>query len=219
MALAAFGVQRSEWLEADGKLLRATVKRLLPCITKKGTPIPEDMIKAAVRRASMPQTMSEFVWYNDVLCVVCAMIRYKYEQRGKAMENFLNDNENDRSVLFGRLLAVYDFMEQQAMFEYDENGKVKEQRTTNAKRYWNAYSSRPARTLKAIRQNLVPYEKKLKDYNRKRFEDWAGGIMMRMDRNIYDNTPLSELYLPAYYQQMEWMKNEYWKKGEQESAD
>ena len=167
----------------------------------------------------MPQTMSEFVWYNDVLCVVCAMIRYKYEQRGKAMENFLNDNENDRSVLFGRLLAVYDFMEQQAMFEYDENGKVKEQRTTNAKRYWNAYSSRPARTLKAIRQNLVPYEKKLKDYNRKRFEDWAGGIMMRMDRNIYDNTPLSELYLHAYYQQMEWMKNEYWKKGEQESAD
>ena len=35
MALAAFGIQKSEWLDADSKLLRATVKRLLPCITKK----------------------------------------------------------------------------------------------------------------------------------------------------------------------------------------
>lgn len=37
MALAAFGVQRSEWLDADSKLIRATVKRLLPCITRKGS--------------------------------------------------------------------------------------------------------------------------------------------------------------------------------------
>ncbi len=75
MALAAFGVQRSEWLEAEPKLIRATIKRILPCITQGGVLIPQDIITAAVRRASMPQTMSEFVWYNEVLCVACAMIQ------------------------------------------------------------------------------------------------------------------------------------------------
>ena len=112
MALAAFGIQKSEWLDADSKLLRATVKRLLPCITKKGSKIPRDIIKAAARRASMPETMSDFVWRNDVLSVVCAMIRYAYEVTGgKTMNNFLEDNKDDRSVLFGRLLAVCDYME------------------------------------------------------------------------------------------------------------
>ena len=103
----------------------------------------------------MPQTMSDFIWYNDVLCVTCAMIRFNYERGNMTMDNFLQDNGKDRNVLFGRLLAVYDYMEQRAMYERDENGKVKEGRTTNAKRYWNAYSSRPARTSKTIRENLI----------------------------------------------------------------
>ncbi len=214
MALAAFGVQRSEWLEADskdGKLIRNTIKRLLPCITRKAK-IPPDLIRRAAQRASMPQTMSEFVWYNDVLCVACAMIRFDYEEGGRTMEHFLEDNINDRNVLFGRLLAVYDYMEQRAMFERDENGKVKEQRSTNAKRYWNAYSSRPARTAKTIQENLVPYEKKLSDFERMKFEDWTGEIMSRFDKKSFDNTALSEWYLPGYYQQMEYMKKAFQKK-------
>lgn len=214
MALAAFGVQRSEWLEADSKQIRDTIKRLLPCITQKGIKIPNDIVRSAVRRASMPQTMSEFVWYNEVLCVVCAMIRFNYEEGGIMMDNFLEDNLNDRNVLFGRLLAVYDYMEQRAMFEYDENGKVKERRTTNAKRYWNAYSSRPAKTSKTIKQNLIAYEKKLKDFELIKFEDWTGEIMTHLSENGFNNTALSEMYLPGYYQQMDYMKKAFQKKGQ-----
>ena len=212
MALAAYGIQRSEWLEADSKLMRATVKRLLPCITQKEIRIPPDIIRAAAQRASMPQTMSEFVWYNDVLCVVCAMIRFNYEKGDTIMDNFLCDNINDRNVLFGRLLAIYDYMEQRALFERDEEGKVKERRTTNAKRYWNAYSSRPAKTAKTIRQNLIAYEKKLTDFELKKFEDWTGEIMTHLAENGFDNAALSEMYLPGYYQQMEYMKNTFQKK-------
>lgn len=219
MALAAFGVQRSEWLEADAGLLRATVKRLLPCITQKCAKIPADMIRAAAGRVSMPQTMSEFVWYNDVLCVTCAMIRFNYEKENREMDNFLKENGSDRNVLFGRLLAVFDFMEQQAMYEKDENGKRKEQRTTNAKRYWNAYSSRPAKTAKTIKQNLISYEKKLNDYERMKFEEWTGEIMVPLAENGFDNAALSELYIPAYYQQMEYMKNELWKKNSKGEID
>lgn len=216
MALAAFGTQRSERLEADGKLIRETVKRLLPCITRQGVRIPPDMIRAAAQRASMPQTMSDYIWYNDVLCVVCAMIRFNYERGNMTMEHFLDDNSKDRSVLFGRLLAVYDYMEQRALFERDENGKVKEMRTTNAKRYWNAYSSRPAKTSRTIRQNLIAYEKKLSDFELARFEEWTGEIMTRFAENEYDNTALSEMYLPGYYQQMEYMKKAFQKKNSKE---
>ena len=128
------------------------------------------------------------------------------------MDNFLNDNINDRNVLFGRLLAVYDYMEQRAMFEYDENGKVKERRTTNAKRYWNAYSSRPAKTFKTIRQNLIAYEKRLNDFELSKFEEWTGEIMACLSEKGFDNTALSEMYLPGYYQQMEYMKKAFQKK-------
>lgn len=132
------------------------------------------------------------------------------------MEHFLDDNSKDRSVLFGRLLAVYDYMEQRALFERDENGKVKEMRTTNAKRYWNAYSSRPAKTSRTIRQNLIAYEKKLSDFELARFEEWTGEIMTRFAENEYDNTALSEMYLPGYYQQMEYMKKAFQKKNSKE---
>lgn len=212
MALAAFGIQKSKWLEADSKLLRATIKRLLPCITKKETQIPLDIIRSAAQRASMPQTMNDFVWYNDVLCVVCAMIRYNYEKGDRKMNSFLNDNIHERNVLFGRLLAVCDYMEQRAMFEYDENGKVKEMRATNAKRYWNAYSNRPAKTYKTIKQNLIVYERKLNDFERKKFEDWTSEIMTYLAGNGFDNRALSELYLPGYYQQLEYMKKAFQKK-------
>lgn len=215
MVLAAFGTQRAKWLEADNsQLIRGTIKRLLPCITRQGIGIPPDIIRAAARRASMPQTMSDFVWYNDVLCVVCAMIRFEYEKGDMTMDNFLNDNIDNRNVLFGRLLAVYDYMEQRALFERDEEGKIKEQRTTNAKRYWNAYSSRPAKTFKTIKQNLVAYEKRLSDFELKKFEDWTGEIMAHFPANGFDNTALSEMYLPGYYQQMEYMKKEFQKKAQ-----
>lgn len=212
MALAAFGTQKKNWLDADAKLLRNVTNRLLPCITGKRTKIPQDLIRAAARRASMPQTMDDFVWYNDVLCVVCAMIRYNYEKGGGIMDDFLKDNVNDRSVLFGRLLAVYDYMEQRAMFGFDEDGNKKERRATNAKRYWNAYSSRPAKTCKTIKQNLISYEKKLSDFELKKFEEWTQEIMTNLARNGFDNKPLSEMYLPAYYMQMEYMKQAFHKK-------
>lgn len=128
------------------------------------------------------------------------------------MEKFLMDNLNDRNVLFGRLLAVYDYMEQRAMFEYDDNGKVKERRSTNAKRYWNAYSSRPAKTYKTIKQNLIPYEKKLNDYELSKFEEWTGEIIVHLADNGFDNKALSELYLPGYYLQIEYMKQTFQKK-------
>lgn len=215
MALAAFGTQRSEWLDADSKLIKATIKRLLPCITNENMKIPSDIIKAAARRASMPEAMSDFVWRNDVLSVVCAMIRLNYERKeenersGKTMNTFLEDNKNDRNVLWGRLLAICDYMEMRALYERDENGKLVEIRTTNAKRYWNAFSSRPFKTYKTISENLRSYERKLNGIENKLFADWTSELMEYLAQiNGFDSNALSEMYLPGYYLQMSFMKSE-----------
>ena len=105
------------------------------------------------------------------------------------------------------------------MFERDENGKVVESRTTNAKRYWNAYSSRPATTAKTIQQNLIAYEKKLNGFQQKKFEEWISEIMAHFTVENFNNMPLSEFYLPGYYQQMEYMKKELWNKGTAENEE
>ena len=49
-----------------------------------------------------------------------------------------------------------------------------------------------------------------------RFEEWTGEIMTRFAENEYDNTALSEMYLPGYYQQMEYMKKAFQKKNSKE---
>ena len=208
IALAAYGVQRGGkgYLETDSKLINSTVKRLLPCITHIGIKIPEDIIRAAVRRASRPEAMSDKVWENQVLRITCAMIRYNYEKGEDKMGTFLENNKGDRSVLFGRLLAICDYMEQRAQFEKDENGKIKEQRTTNAKRYWNAFSSRPAKTYKTIRENLIVYEKKLSYFEKQYFENCRNEIETLLATSGYDSRPLTEMYLPGYSLQMEQMR-------------
>ncbi len=223
MALAAYGVLRSSgMLEADSKLLRNTVQRLLPCITKN-IDIPKDLVRAAVIRTSQPLAYYNkgfFVWENNLLRVTCAMIRYQYEKKkgdGK-MGTFLEDNVDNRSVLFGRLLAVCDYMEQRAMFERDEKGKIKEQRQTNAKRYWNAYSMRPAATLKTLRENLVPYMKKLTGYEIRYFENCMEELMVMLADNGYDNRALSELYLPGYYLEKKQMED-YFKNNKKEKGE
>lgn len=212
MVLAAYGIQKDKekpWLVADARLLRMETRRLLMCVTNKNMRIPAELIKSAARRASYPEAMDDFVWKNNVLSVVCAMIRYNYEKGEKRMSSFLEDNITDRNILFGRLLAICDYMEKKAMFERDENGKVVEGRMTTAKRYWNMYSRRPAKTYKTIRENLVAYEKKLHFMELKIMEEWTGQIMEQLAKcDGFDDRPLREGYLPAYYLQMEQMKEE-----------
>lgn len=214
MALAAFGVQRigndkKGHLDANKKLIKNTKERILPCITKIGVKIPKDIIKAAVNRASQPQTMDDFIWENQVLSVACAMIRYNYEEGEERMSTFLEDNRSNRNVLFGRLLAICDYMESRAMFERGEDGKPKEQRMTNAKRYWNAFSRRPAKTYKIIRENLNAYEKKLSSYEQKYFHDCLDEITDLLADSGFDNVALTELYLPGYSKQMKLMKEHF----------
>ena len=209
IALAAFGTERSKgYLQADEKLLRSTVERLLPCITN-GAKIPRDIIRAAVRQASRPESMSEFVWENQVLAIACALIKYDtYKGEVEHMKLTDPENVNNRDFQFGRLLAVLDRVERAALMEKDENGKWKDIRTTNAKRYWNTYSRRPAKTYKIIMENLRPYFRKLKPSSEEWYQTQIDDIIAQIEPEDFNNMPLGEKYLVGYSLQRNEMKKE-----------
>ena len=63
----------------------------------------------------------------------------------------LDENERDRSYLYGRLLAVADMIEQAAQ----KQGEIS--RTTNAMRYMQRFQQRPANAWVTLRLKLEPY--------------------------------------------------------------
>lgn len=205
MALTAFGVERNKnsYLDADKKLIRSTVERILPCIVNKDRKIPLDIVRAAVNRTSRPEAYSPFLWENNVLRVTCAMIQYNWMIQneysgGRKMK--LDDEKmlHNRDFLFGRLLAVLDETEARAMYK-----EADKERLTNAKRYWNAYSRRPATTYATIKRQVMPYLKKLSNAQIAYFESITQEIICLMGTDDFNDTALHEFYLPGYYCQRE----------------
>src|SRR5690606_26544364 len=117
---------------ADDKVIKGVMERMLPCIID-GRDIPHDIVASAIRRASSPEAMERWEW-EKTLSIACALLN-KREGRRVALDMECMD----RDYLFGRLLAVADVLERRALGS-------DEKRATNAIRYMNAFSMRPART-------------------------------------------------------------------------
>lgn len=110
-----------------------------------------------------------------------------------AME--LDRNCDDRSYLFGRLLAVADKLERDT---YDKGAE----RETNAMRFWNAFSVRPYRTWKTLRERLIPYFNKLGGKG-VRYQKEIQEICGKMTPEVFSSgAPLEPLYLLGYDHQM-----------------
>lgn len=108
-------------------------------------------------------------------------------------------NNEDRSYLYGRLLAVADKAESDT-YENEEKGK----RVTNARRYWSVFASQPYRTWKVIEEKLNPYLNKPKFYAlRIKYEKIIQEILDKMDFETYTNPKaLEPVYLLGYHHQM-----------------
>jgi len=201
IALSAFGTEQNGLLNANEKLIKSTVERLLPCIID-GRKIPIDIINAAVNNACRPTSMSYSNWMR-VLTAACAIIKkHRYDKSNKKEEinMALNTEIKDRSYLFGRLLAVADQVE---FLTYGRD----EKRETNAKRYLNIISKRPAKTWEIIYKNLLPYLNKLKPRQKNNYNSMISEIGAMLDTELFNNEKLSELFLLGYYCQLDFMKN------------
>ncbi|MGN7360354.1 type I-C CRISPR-associated protein Cas8c/Csd1 [Paenibacillus sp. SAF-054] len=195
IAFAAYGPR------AGDKIVKGLMERMLPCVID-GAAIPQDIVKSAFHRASNPVSMEKWEW-EKTLSIACALINHKEGFR------LALDVENEhRDYLFGRLLAVADVLERQAL------GRD-EQRATNAVRYMNAFSKHPERTWNIIQQNLQVYQAKLgaKAIYLSKIIDEIGS---KFKADEFNNKPLSGKYLLGFYSQRHEL---YQKKDKTEDAE
>lgn len=193
----AFGIERGKFIEcSDPKLKTDYMCRLIPCVTE-GRKIPKDIIRSLMNKAIFPLKYSNNYNWRNVLSVTCGMIRKEKLENKEECTMALDENCSDRSYLYGRLLAVADAAESRTY----ESG---EKRTTNAKRYFNAFSNRPCTTWNIIRNQLSPYLEKLDKTNTSVYSDnyytnLINEITDKFSREDFsDNSKLDPVFLHAY---------------------
>ncbi|TJX13279.1 type I-C CRISPR-associated protein Cas8c/Csd1 [Tissierella creatinini] len=188
IAKACYGSKISD------KLLKSTLERLYKCIVD-GDVIPRDLLETIKQRVSNYEGIGGFEW-EKTLRIACAMFKNYYELREKeGYDLSLDRSIKDRSYLYGRLLAVADWIEQGVLL------KDKESRATNALRYMNAFSNRPFKTWTTIKSAILPYEIKQNEY-RDDYDREFEEIMSNFNINDFENDrPLSGKYLLGYYHQ------------------
>jgi CRISPR-associated protein Csd1 len=148
ITLATYGDKVSD------KLKKATVEKLLPCIID-GARLPYDIVNSAVNRASNPVLMEKWEW-QKALTITCALVRkYKYDKFKEVWEMALDENQKDRSYIFGRLLAIAQQIEEYAL------NTTGEKRDTNAERLMHQFKIHPYKTWGIITDKLKPYMARL----------------------------------------------------------
>ncbi|MBP2240977.1 CRISPR-associated protein Csd1 [Cytobacillus eiseniae] len=180
IAFAAYGPKANE------KVVKGLMERMLPCVIDEKK-IPLDIVRSAIRRASNPVSMERWEW-EKTLSITCALINKK---EGYTVS--LDKENNDRDYLFGRLLAIADVLERNALDSSD-------QRATNARRYMNSFSQHPERTWRTIQGALQSYQARLGEkvwYYNKLIDD----VGTKIKPEEFNNKPLSGKYLLGFYSQ------------------
>ncbi len=148
ITLAAYGDKINDTLK------KATIEKLLPCIID-GVKLPYDIVNSSVNRASSPVSMEKWEW-QKVLTITCALIRkYRYDKFKEVWNMLLDENQKDRSYLFGRLLAIAQQIEEWAL------NTTGEKRDTNAERLMHQFKLHPYKTWGIITDKLKPYMSRL----------------------------------------------------------
>ena len=186
------------------KLYSRISRRLLPCIWD-ARPLPSDFVSKAILRASNPQAYKERYNWERILTLACSFIKkQRKEQYDEEEWNVaLNTKCEDRSYLYGRLLAVADRVEYRTFDKEKDKARV-----TNAKRYMSTFSQRPFETWKVIEENLQPYFNKLKIGERRYYENLIDKIcQLFTEENFKENGSLDGLYLLGFHSQSYELKN------------
>lgn len=105
----------------------------------------------------------------------------------------LDKENNNRDYLFGRLLAIADVLERNAL----DSG---ENRATNAIRYMNAFSQHPARTWGTIQASLQPYQVRLGKKGTY-YAMLIDEVASKLKYEDFNDRPLSGKFLLGFYSQ------------------
>ncbi len=164
-----YGVEKT-----DGKvdclkdeLKSLAFKRLLPSVID-GFPLPKDMArKIFTNYKNRIRYRKNWIFLQYLTCALINKVRQ--DERKEKRTSMLEKEQQTRDYLYGRLLAVYEKVEMDAMkpsaFSADkkEEGKMdKKSRVTNVEKVWSAFFQAPERMLETLHMKIRPYLDKLK---------------------------------------------------------
>lgn len=190
----AFGTEQGAFVKVDDRVLKEHTQRLLNCIINE-QPVPRDLVYALMMRASTPLAYS--VGNRErILSTACAFINKYHNTKGEENWMELKKEKDDRSYLFGRLLAVAEKVERSTYSR-------EEARETNAIRLWSAFQQHPEHTWRILREALIPYFDRLPQGSRNYYNDLIGDILstFREQDEPVMNMGLADNYLFGYYLQ------------------
>lgn len=194
----AYGTQRENFIEVDDRILREHIQRLLHCILDCQK-IPHDMVQALVSKASCPLAYKPGN-RELLLTTACAIVRkYENEKSGENKKEVwtlnLDENNHDRSYLFGRLLAVAEQVER-STYSLDEK------REPNAIRMQSVFSQRPLYAWRILEEALNPYYQRLAPGLRYYYRNITQEITENLPAGDSDlDKKLDDVYLLGYYHQ------------------
>lgn len=198
----AFGTQRVGKVVVDSKAYGEHFQHLFHCLVD-AQPLPSDIVRALVLKANHLEIYST---YNkktksdnreQLLSTACAVVRkYHNDKLKKEVWTLALDEQNlDRSYLFGRLLAVAEHVERSTY----EKGEGRE---PNAIRLQTVFSQRPIYAWRILEEALKPYYQHLEPKDRKRFRKVTEKIAQPLNPDDPDlNKKLDDVYLLGYYHQ------------------
>lgn len=200
IANCAFGTVRTSGnqtkLESDDRILRQQVQRLLSCRVDKGK-MPADIARAAAAKASNLQIMDTQL-RETVLSTACAVLRkYYYDWDREEWNMSLEPEKKDISYQYGRLLAVFEKIEQDT---YDKD----EQREPNAIRMQSVFAKRPRYASRILWEQLKKaYYPHLKPWDRVKYDRLIGEIIEQISNlpQAEHEEALKDTYLFGYYLQ------------------
>lgn len=195
---AAYG----DVVKSNEELKRSLYERLLPCILEN-QPLPADLIKLAVGRASNPNNSEYWEWERNV-GVACALFcgfhhpeRQPDPNKRRSYAMALDLENRSRDYLYGRLLAVAEHIEETAL------RVAKVERSTTAARLMQRFSDRPFSTWKTINDQLQPYIQQLvvsrRGYIENRKKDLDSIMNLFQGSDFTNDKGLSGEYLLGFH--------------------
>lgn len=207
---------------AYGKRLSDSVKKqvvsqVLPVIVEgHHRQIPYYLVESCFKRACNPNNLDAWEW-QETSNVTCGLYKgYIFRKEKRRISMTLDENETNRSYLFGRLLAIANQIESLAISMAGET-----RRPTNAFKYIPRFVNQPATVWMMLRtQQLLPYQRRLIS----RVNGLNNGydlLMAKIESNLKDlqefsDDRLTPEFLIGYDLQTKWLKEHKLVKGKWE---
>ena len=205
----AYGIQRGSTedakLEVNGKIKSKQLQTLISCRIDK-RPIPTDIMRSIVQKASNLQILNRKNQMNTLFAACAVVKKYREDRFKEVWKMSLEKDKKDRSYQYGRLLAILEKIERDAIAD-------SETRPTNALRLQAVYVQKPEKTTETLITHLrTSCYPKLSPGSRAYYDKLIGEIIEQISECSDSGKALSETYIMGYYLQ----NNELYTKKEED---